>query len=428
MLKITKETSISDLERWIVMDDHEFELEVLESFKYDPGFLIALIQFFLTKLRLSSMVSVKTNIERADFSKVLTRPYDFNHLATPLLFSDDFTIRDKDNKEVSRGDLIKVFQRSLKIQEYLYSQDFNREILGATEFKKAELEHFRKRFFSTKSPSKIENGVSFLVGCFDHLEEYDLHKNYYLYSGEYVRYSKGIASWLSRLFKFGGFSISKELNLNSLIDDLSVVIHELFQNTEEWGKTNFNNTQFYSPNFRAVLINLFLDQNLNKETSGYEPVVNTYLFNLLKSNPGELKTPNKQGALFEGNLWGVCEVSVFDTGPGMARRWTGKDFDQLSEGQEIDSTIKCFNKYITSDTSGRRHVRGRGLSRVISIISGTGLIRVRTGNICIYRDFFQRPLKACEVEGNGIKFNSLEALQRQEGTSITILYPFIYSR
>jgi hypothetical protein len=109
----------------------------------------------------------------------------------------------------------------------------------------------------------------------------------------------------------------------------------------------------------------------------------------------------------------------------MGRRKLEKDYSAIKDEEEINAVKDCFNKYITSDKSGKKHVRGRGLTKVVSIIGKIGFIQVRTGRVFLKRNFFKNKLDQNEIESESIIFDH-EHTPKVEGTLITIIYPFTY--
>ena len=188
---------------------------------------------------------------------------------------------------------------------------------------------------------------------------------------------------------------------------------------------NIDDEIIYSPNYRSCIVNAFLRDQLEEGFSAYEESINGYLKDLTNTDLGTLGFPNLQANLFDADELGVLEISVSDTGPGMARRILGKDYDDIDETEEIDAVINCFQKYLTSDKSGARQVRGRGLSKVVQLIGKTGLVRVRSGNVSLVRNFLNHPLSRTELK-EGIEFDERHYLNKVEGTCISILYPFKY--
>lgn len=108
----------------------------------------------------------------------------------------------------------------------------------------------------------------------------------------------------------------------------------------------------------------------------------------------------------------IFEISIFDSGPGYARRWTNKNFDQMDIEDEIIAFRSCLDKHGTTKTN---NAAGLGLSNVREILKTLdGYIRIRSGRLCFQEVF---------TTTNHEYFNE-ELLAPAEGTAISICIPF----
>lgn len=82
---------------------------------------------------------------------------------------------------------------------------------------------------------------------------------------------------------------------------------------------------------------------------------------------------------------GLLELSVLDSGPGMAAKFLGKDVSGLSVRDQLDAVMGCFEKgRTTTGTKGR----GFGLAKVLSGLKVLhGFMSVRTNNVHVFRQF-----------------------------------------
>ncbi len=82
---------------------------------------------------------------------------------------------------------------------------------------------------------------------------------------------------------------------------------------------------------------------------------------------------------------GFLELSVLDSGPGMAAKWLRKPVHDLDQRQQLDAVLQCFGKGRTTTTSPGR---GFGLWKVLNSLSALhGFISVRTNGIHAFRQF-----------------------------------------
>src|SRR6185369_9936312 len=135
------------------------------------------------------------------------------------------------------------------------------------------------------------------------------------------------------------------------------------------------------------------------------------------------------------------ELSIFDSGPGLALRWLGRPLgpDERIE-DEYTAVMACLHKHGTS--SAHTH-RGIGLHSVMRTLSERkGFLKIRTGRLSVYRDFVSDPYVGQEEEvSDGEKEKSttymldwhsktsrLNTMPRAEGTLVTMFIPLTASR
>ncbi|MEM5386363.1 hypothetical protein VSR68_22570 [Paraburkholderia phymatum] len=85
------------------------------------------------------------------------------------------------------------------------------------------------------------------------------------------------------------------------------------------------------------------------------------------------------------SIGGFLEISIMDSGPGMAARWLGKTRDLADRKSQLEAVLSCFQKGRTTTGSNGR---GFGLWKVLmSLEQLRGFISVRTNAIHAYRQF-----------------------------------------
>jgi hypothetical protein len=91
----------------------------------------------------------------------------------------------------------------------------------------------------------------------------------------------------------------------------------------------------------------------------------------------------------EGGRQRFLEMSVFDSGPGLASRWLSRGTESMSLDEEYDACLKCLLKH---GSSSNDRGRGLGLHHVMRTLTALGgFLRVRTGRLSLYRDFEEAP-------------------------------------
>ncbi|OXI62750.1 hypothetical protein CFB47_05600 [Burkholderia sp. AU27893] len=118
-----------------------------------------------------------------------------------------------------------------------------------------------------------------------------------------------------------------------------------------------------------------------------DPRLSFYLLhniaNRRTSKGSDERWQNRQSALLE--------LTVLDTGPGLARRWLsrhgdpGDKIEQLSIADEVALVKKCFELHATTKTTAGS---GGGLSYVLQTLQRlNAYLRLRTGRVCLVQDF-----------------------------------------
>jgi hypothetical protein len=414
MKEITENTPIRTIDSMFLFDDDkELKISLKKTHEYQPIELITITHFLLTHLQTKDDLTLHINLSTEDTNNIQKNFFDYYIIVCCILYKKNLMIKNLKGQIIYTDDLYQILISKLKSQEELYARD-----LASNHIKE-----LKSRFFSPKNKSKNEEGLSFLIPCFDHLQDYGLDRSNYFYNSIKPKGPRDIAVWFERLFTFNDLNIS----LPHIFYDLSIVINELIQNTHDWARTSFDNEEFISPNIRACSVNVFLENRLSIDNS-YDHI-HEYLKLIRESKKEDIYSPDRQIKLeFTNEKVGICEISIIDTGPGMARRWLQKDYNEIDKNNEHLTVIECFNKYFTSDNTSRTQLRGRGLSNVIGIIGYSGLIRVRTGHTLLVRNFFREKVQKQELENGRINFKLAESgLPLVGGTTISILYPFVYT-
>jgi len=161
-------------------------------------------------------------------------------------------------------------------------------------------------------------------------------------------------------------------------EQLYEIIYELWTNSEEWGSVLADRTPL-KRSVRGIMIQV----HVPKETNGFafhnpkrDPVhVGRYLSQFSSLKPGK-------GALLE--------ISVFDSGIGLARQKRESDTRPIVDRKdEYHAVIECFGKHASSSADPSR---GLGLFSVMQLLTRTrGYLRFRGGRLSLYRDFTFHP-------------------------------------
>jgi hypothetical protein len=230
---------------------------------------------------------------------------------------------------------------------------------------------------------------------------------------EVIELSKNILSDISKSYsKYSSTSVVdyyKEL--------IGEIIFELIENTHFWSQSNFEDKTFET-GIRGLMISL---HHGNKEE-------------LLKNCKDDLSLSDYFTNLItneevENN---IIELSVFDSGSGLASRWLKKDINEFSTEDEIyDAIIDCLVKENTSDKSSN-YERGFGLFNMMKLL-GTrkGYLKLRTNGLKLIRDFNKDSFNESKVSSKEdynldnwhISQNNSNSLYRTAGTMFSIFIP-----
>lgn len=212
----------------------------------------------------------------------------------------------------------------------------------------------------------------------------------------------------------GGSPVTAEVSA-----PLGAILHELVKNTHEWARTDEHGVPLLR-SVRGLLAqgHSWAEAQVADVASGSRPLA-TYLAH-----------PQLRSA--EGR-WRFLELSVFDSGPGLARRWlmtrpqSAADRDHPTLEEEYRACHECFLRWNSSSGAGHK---GLGLYEVLQMLSQVGaFFRVRTGRLSLYRDFLERPYAGAATGGGwsladwSSGTDALTALAPAEGVLYTMLIP-----
>jgi len=119
------------------------------------------------------------------------------------------------------------------------------------------------------------------------------------------------------------------------------------------------------------------------------------------------------------------EISVIDSGPGLARRRLSaregapvEDLRELPLAEELKATLDCFKQHVTTKDSV---TSGMGLHNAVQALNKLrAYVRLRTGRLCLYQTFQGHDHV---VEFNPKNWSGDRELATAEGTVFTICIP-----
>lgn len=206
---------------------------------------------------------------------------------------------------------------------------------------------------------------------------------------------------------------------DTFTQSLGLLVRELFENTDDHATTDeFGRKYTWDyPNVRGILAKYISftpsskDATTNEAIGSFDDVPHRLYYQKALLNSTASKSLS------------FIELSVFDCGPGIAKRWLAHvDPNERIENISIEIEEKLVREtFELGKTSKSIHGTGVGLDTVVkSLVRLKALLRLRTGRLCLYQDF---------SSGAGSVFeprhwlNDRKMLPRTEGTSFSILIP-----
>lgn len=199
----------------------------------------------------------------------------------------------------------------------------------------------------------------------------------------------------------------------SILPKIGGVLHELFKNTDEWGRTDHQHVPWRrSVRGLAVERHSWSTDELAK-ISAENSALQRYFEALGRSTE-------------EGRLR-FLELTVFDSGVGLARRWLGSEWStEVELSREYAACLACLTKHRTSSS---KREKGLGLAEVMATLAAVrGFLKIRTGRLGLYRDFENVPLESTgdvRLDDFATASSSLTELGAVFGTHYQILIPVL---
>lgn len=221
-------------------------------------------------------------------------------------------------------------------------------------------------------------------------------------------------SWFSALIEMSSALMHTRHDQNSLLKSglpaLGGVLAELISNADEHSVTDVHGVK-YKKGLRGTSIK---SSRIKKQDAHHHS----------KTEPEFARFIVKNMVKGEEAL-DFLEISIIDSGPGLARRWISakegrpvESLDALPIEEELQATLDCFKKHVTTKDSS---TSGMGLHNAIQALNKLkAFVRLRTGRLCLYQTFQGHDQV---VEYSPKKWNGDKELTAAEGTVFTICIP-----
>lgn len=180
------------------------------------------------------------------------------------------------------------------------------------------------------------------------------------------------------------------------LGEVAAILHELFENTNNHARRSIDGS-FFSWSTRGVLARYFSKEQVhsiieNLKIDELSPV-ERYCRNILRKPSAVGSSP------IDGHVCGFTEVSIFDSGPGLASRWLTRPVSEMTPTEELSASLECFGarKSTSADTT-----RGYGLVRVLQAVKRSrAFLSVRSNRLHLFRDFALGETLAMQEKGGG---------------------------
>lgn len=297
----------------------------------------------LTHLTKNQHRSGLNNLFNEDFGFILALSAQTHGLLPSKIFLD------KDGRNIARDVVYSEFRKNLDVMTD-YRTKSQRAYFAINDwYERTDSEQAFANIYNRKLRSGTTKARETFIEIFKKLEKNTKTKNQTLFKGSDQR--------------------------SEILHELSNLFYELIENADRWGRRDLD-----QKSIRGALIHFHTKEHANQPLLSKQHEDSIALGKYLKScRDGQ----NKE-------LQNFLEVSIFDNGPGLSTRFSGRKSSTIST-QYFDA-LRCFARWCGSSS---RENEGQGLYRVVSILNEMeGFLQYRSGNINIYRDFNNCPIPA----------------------------------
>ncbi len=388
MLRIKREFSLDELEQGLdAIARGDTELQLPHTLKTNAaGAELALIQLIITWARTAGTAS-KLRLHSASADEALQRA--FAHTVFGLVALNlGQSAADRSGGELDRFALLTL------AREFVVTMA-ERPVEALREFDKSAMPFV----------------------CIDNARNYRRPARLYVPGTDRVRDRADFASLVKSCAQL--LPLSRRAELRGILDAAASLLFEAFHNTHDHAQTDYRG-DVLRRSVRGFVVGFqYVKLNALAAAAGQSPPLQAYY------DAWRPRAPSAQYAQF-------LELGVFDSGPGLARRWLSADqalAKRLPEGGDLaveyQAVMSCLAK---GATTKRDHTSGNGLFRIMQVVKRTGgFIRVRTGNMSLIRCFDDSATPLTPDDLRLIDLTELDGEPRRrawaEGTTLSVLLP-----
>lgn len=303
-------------------------------------------------------------------------------------------------------------------------------------YKALEVVAPRVAAMQTESFRDTLRGQGVALCCFAGAKNEFLTSLYALSKPGQVRGGRDFRVLLPRMLAQLGVRTSAQLTEGQL-DYLSALVYQLFLNADEHGSYDATGNR-YEHSMRGIVIRMTAVPDIPSliKYAGEDTSLRAYLVKqaYLTQEKGQSAAELAKQALIakEQGLgekaklpngpMHLLEISVFDTGPGLALRWlaerTGlRSYSEMSHNEEMGAVQECFQKHSTTKAS---QYSGLGLPvALLAMRHLNAFMTLRTGRLSLYQDFSNA--NSSEFKPTN-RFTKAQTLSEIVGTGYTICF------
>jgi hypothetical protein len=254
---------------------------------------------------------------------------------------------------------------------------------------KVGLAHAVRRILAMQSGRYLDtmHGRGVFLACFAGAKNEYLLPFYAKGKSESLRGREDFAKLTAQLIDACAPSANRTLAPRRL-KAIANLVYELFRNTDEHAQTD-EYGDGYHRNIRGVMVKFiaYSGASVSSESSSQDVPQNLFMLRTLANQRLHVDEKGRQRAATEASF---LEMTVFDTGPGLVRRWLGKNapgmsIDEIGISEEVNYIQQCFEQHATTKDG---EISGHGLTLVLDALNDlNAFLRLRTGRVCLVQDF-----------------------------------------
>ncbi|MBB3176946.1 hypothetical protein [Variovorax sp. Sphag1AA] len=206
-----------------------------------------------------------------------------------------------------------------------------------------------------------------------------------------IRSASEFKSILSRMLEACSAGASRVLT-DVQIEVLAQLVHQLFKNADVHTISDAEG-RLYDAGIRGIQVRevVIADDAAFTDFVSGDRALHAYLTKL--SRRGLVREPGAHGQESKLKKWQAStfvEISVFDTGPGLALRWLADRegitrYSQVDLEQELQAVKECFQLHASTHSAA---MKGDGLPIALRAMKELrAFMFLRTGRLALYQDF-----------------------------------------